>query len=509
MTSLQVSVLPEPELEFRYGQRVSEPHRGLALFGPFDADGPSRPGILKIAVVGTRAGIESWKAFAHCMAGPIATPGEEEVDGHGREGTRRYLWPGYPGFEAAFGATWSAAPAWTWPLDEDKLSTAVSDRDPHKRAHTVVNLYLEALRTAAQRDEGYSALVCVVPRIVERNCRPESRVTEGFGRRPSARERQLRAISAGDLFESYDPEAYVLSVDFRRQLKARALSLGVPLQLVLETTLATTGEPGKQDLTPLSDRAWNLATTLYYKAGGKPWRLASAREGVCYIGLAFRQKSKDEHSRTACCAAQMFLDDGDGIVFLGETGPWYSPEKREFHLSSESAEKLLSGVLDTYHRQGGKPLREIFLHSHSGIGVDEFGGFRKACPPGIRLFGVRVRRDRSDVRLFRTGSYPVLRGTVVELSNRSALLYSSGFKPDLLTYDGAEVPVPLSIDVQHGDSDVGLVAKDILALTKLNYNACRLGESLPVTVGFARQVGEILISNPSVRDARPNFKFYI
>lgn len=509
MNDLQVSVLPEPELEFRYGQRVPEPHRGLALFGPFDADGPSRPGILKIAVVGTQAGIEAWKVFARCMAGPILAPTDDELEGHGREGTRQFLWPIYPGFEAAFGASWSATPAWAWPLDEQKLASAVSDLDPHKRAHAVVNLYLDALRAASQRDEGYSVLVCVVPRIVERNCRPESRVTEGFGRRPSARERQLRASSAGDLFESYDPEAYVLSVDFRRQLKARALSLGIPLQLVLEPTLATTGESEKDDLSPLSDRAWNLATTLYYKAGGKPWRLATAREGVCYIGLAFRQKSKDEHSRTACCAAQMFLDDGDGIVFLGETGPWYSPEKKEFHLSPESAEKLLTGVLKTYRRQGGRPLREIFLHSHSGIGADEFGGFQKACPSGIKLFGVRVRRDRSDVRLFRTGSYPVLRGTVAQLSDRSALLYSSGFKPDLLTYDGAEVPVPLSIDLQHGEAEIGLVARDILALTKLNYNACRLGESLPVTVGFARQVGEILISNPSVRDARPNFKYYI
>lgn len=509
MKALQVSVLPEPELEFKFGQRVSEPHRGLALFGPFDADAPSRPGNLKIAVVGTRDGIKAWNAFAECMAGPILPPVGSELEGHGREGTRRFLWPTYPGFEAAFGATWSATPARSWSLDEQKLSNAVSDLDPHKRAHSVVNLYMEALRAAAERDEGYSVLVCVVPRIVERNCRPESRVTEGYGRRPSARERQIRAVSVGDLFEAYDPEAYVLSVDFRRQLKARALALGIPLQLVLETTLATTGESEQEGLSPLSDRAWNLATTLYYKAGGKPWRLAAAREGVCYIGLAFRQKSKDEHSRTACCAAQMFLDDGDGIVFIGETGPWYSPEKKEFHLSFDSAQKLLTGVIETYRRQGGKPLREIFLHSHSGINGEEFGGFRKACPPEITLFGVRVRRDRSDVRLFRTGNYPVLRGTYVELSERSALLYSSGFKPDLLTYDGAEAPVPLSIDLQHGDADIALIARDILALTKLNYNACRLGESLPVTVGFARQVGEILISNPSIRDARPNFKFYI
>jgi hypothetical protein len=34
--------------------------------------------------------------------------------------------------------------------------------------------------------------------------------------------------------------------------------------------------------------------------------------------------------------------------------------------------------------------------------------------------------------------------------------------------------------------------------TKLNYNACKLGDSQPVTVKFSDAVGEILISNPSV-----------
>ena len=42
-----------------------------------------------------------------------------------------------------------------------------------------------------------------------------------------------------------------------------------------------------------------------------------------------------------------------------------------------------------------------------------------------------------------------------------------------------------------------------MGLTKLNYNACRLGESKPVTVG------EILITNPTVEERKPNFKFYI
>jgi hypothetical protein len=48
-----------------------------------------------------------------------------------------------------------------------------------------------------------------------------------------------------------------------------------------------------------------------------------------------------------------------------------------------------------------------------------------------------------------------------------------------------------------------------LGLTKLNYNACRLGEAEPVTVGFSDAVGEILVSNPNVKARSLKFKFYI
>jgi len=71
------------------------------------------------------------------------------------------------------------------------------------------------------------------------------------------------------------------------------------------------------------------------------------------------------------------------------------------------------------------------------------------------------------------------------------------------------MPVPLRIDIQHGVADIEQVARDIFALTKLNYNACRLGDAQPVTIGFSDAVGEILVANPKVAGKRPNFKFYI
>ena len=199
----------------------------------------------------------------------------------------------------------------------------------------------------------------------------------------------------------------------------------------------------------------------------------------------------------------------DGIVFLGEYGPWYSPKEKQFHLSEQKAFSHLEGILKTYRELGGKQLTEIFLHCRSDINAREFAGYQRACPAGVKLAGIRVRPDRFGFRIFRNGRMPVMRGTFLKLNERTGFLWASGFKPRIATYDGWETPTPLRIEVQHEDAPIERVAQDILGLTKLNYNACHLGDGQPVTVGFSDAVGEILISNPTVEYRRPNFKYYI
>lgn len=492
----------EPGLEFRHGQIVTDPHDGLSLFGPQDTDLPSHPRNITYAAMGTKQGIEALSNFAEALSRPSH---------NGLPYGNRRLWPTFPGFDAAFHCSWSHQPAASIELDRDVLLERAKHKDPSKRAFDVVNLYLDALKTLSKRDEAFNVFICIVPDDVWLNCRPESKVAQGIGENLSSKERRLRVGGQTSLFEEYALEQYQLSTDFRRQIKARAMEFRVPIQIVRESTLSLNDEKalGSRGLTPLSDRAWNLSTALYYKAGGKPWKLSTARDGVCYVGLAFRKTNKAATSSSAVCAAQMFIDSGDGIVFLGESGQWFSPKDRQFHLTRTASAKLLTGVLDTYKELDGRPLKEVFLHSRSEISAEEFEGYKSACPNDTKVIGIRVRSDRNGLRLFREGRRPVLRGTFLKLNERMGFLWASGFKPELRTYDGWEVPAPLRIDIQHGDADIELVAQDILGLTKLNYNACKLGAAQPVTVGFSDAVGEILVANPDIKHRQPQFKFYI
>jgi hypothetical protein len=492
-------LLEEPRLEFRHGQFLEDPHDGLSLFGPYGIEVSSHPKNLTIGVIGTPEGIQDFNQWCKVARGAVY-PGDD-LDPH--------LWPVFPGFEAAFCSDLPREAAWSCELDLEKLKRESMQKDPNKRAAAVVEEYLAAIKKTEKMEEPFGVLVCVVPDFVWKNCRPESFVPGAIGEAVSKKERELRAGGQPDLFDTYDPEIYAYSVDFRRQLKARSMEYGVPIQIIRESRLEVDPTKRPRFQSPPSDVAWNLLTTMYYKSGGKPWRLAGAREGVCYIGIVFRRTDPIVANRTACCAGLMFLDSGDGVVFLGDYGPWYSPEKKQFHLSPTSAKQLLAGTLKTYEELEGKSLKEIFLHSRSSISRDEYEGYKSACPSGVKLVGIRVQKDFRGLRLFREGTRPVLRGTLLKAGPKLGYLWASGFIPRLRTYPGWETPVPLRIDIQHGEADIEQVALDISALTKLNYNACRFGDSEPVTIGFSDAVGEILVSNPTVTKRNPRFKFYI
>ncbi len=113
------------------------------------------------------------------------------------------------------------------------------------------------------------------------------------------------------------------------------------------------------------------------------------------------------------------------------------------------------------------------------------------------------------MRLFRVERYPVLRGLACIIDDRSAFLWTGGFVPRLQTATGLEVPAPLEVTICRGDADLLTVLRDILTLTKLNYNACVFGDGEPVTLKFADAVGEILTAGP-IEDVPPlPFKYYI
>lgn len=497
--------IEEPELRFGYGQAMTHPVDGLFLFGPVQ-HAPHPVGI-KVGVIGTRDGIKAYVDWCDRIRKHIA-PKDRDKAHHA-------CWPG---FEAVFGTPWPA------PLAKIVISPSCIAQNLR-----IENRYEAVFRTASAfadqllehkrtEDAAPDLWFVVIPDEVYRLGRPRSRVPRadqipGDSDIPPdgvARNLLSHPVLSPEMLDG--TKVYQYECNFRHQLKARLLDRPTIVQIVRESTLSPPSSQVAGPVRQLQDPAtvaWNLCTAAYYKTVNQPWKLASVRPGVCYVGLAYKRDERGSDSKNACCGAQMFLNSGDGVVFRGAIGPWYSPTRKEFHLPREEAESLLRRIVAEYRKtHDDAPPRELFLHSRARFNQDEWAGFCSAVPGQTNLVAVRIR-PASDLRLYRPGEMPVIRGTAYLKSQRLGYLWTKGFVPRLQTYPGWEVPKPLLVDVHRGEIDLLTVMSDIMGLTKLNYNSCIFSDGLPVTLRFANMVGEILTAAP-VPDGPPlSFRHYI
>jgi hypothetical protein len=497
--------LPEPALVFGHDQAIDDPRDGLTLFGPVDE---GKPHGIRLGAIGTPAGLRRLRSWLIQVQTPV------------RNDPPQTARPPFPGFHAVFGIPFGPNLALAIEVDEAELLRYIHLDDKYQRVFKAVEVYSRVIAEAQrEEDTAVDLWFIVVPDEVHRYCRPKSFVeiatrVAAEGRLNPSYAKSL--VNAPSLFPEHNIAAlaYHYEVNFHNQLKARVLENQVPIQIVRESTLAytevlnRTGRP-LRDLSKLQSAiAWHIATAAFYKAGGRPWKLDGVRPGVCYIGLVFKQDDKSKDPRTACCAAQMFLDSGDGLVFKGAVGPWYNPDKGDYHLTRIAAKALVALAIRSYRRSHGAAPKELFLHGRVRFTDDEWAGFLDATPSETTLVGVRIRPDNG-LKLYRKADHPILRGLAYVRDERTAYLWTKGFVPRLQTYPGKEVPNPLLVDVCRGRISIETVLRDIMGLTKLNYNACVFADGLPVTLKFADAVGEILTAGPLGNVQPLPFRHYI
>jgi hypothetical protein len=505
--------LPEPQLLFKYGEALDDPRDGLTLFGPLESKPPFG---ISYGVVGTDAGINRFYRWVEKVQQPLY----HELP------SKRDLWIPFPGFEAAFGIPFPAKTVVEKKVDSEMLKKILRERDNYQRVHKTVSLYAEQILDFYKKaDESINLWFVLSPESVFKTCRPKSTASETKSRISHSLIRKRKETSfqrhAGQftIFEDQakDYEAYQFDSDFRRQLKARLImeKIAHPVQIIRETTIAPGDFLDKfgneiRELEPESQVAWNLLSTVFYKAGGKPWKLKGIRDGVCYLGMVYKRLENAPDSRSACCAAQMFLDSGDGVVFKGAVGPWKSNLYEDYHLSEEAAREIIQKALVAYEQMCGKDKKpkEIFIHGKTYLNDKEWAGFTSPCDSSIKVVGVRIRKG--NLRLYRPGNWPILRGAAYIENDRKGFLWSAGFIPRLQSVPFQGIPYPLSIEICKGEADINVVHQDVLALTKLNYNGCHFADGDPITLNFADKIGDIITAAPIKKDDAPlPFKFYI
>jgi len=146
------------------------------------------------------------------------------------------------------------------------------------------------------------------------------------------------------------------------------------------------------------------------------------------------------------------------------------------------------------------------IHKSSFFSEEEIEGFSEAIGD-IPVDYVAIRQW-SRFRFLRSGKYPVLRGTLISLTPNEHLLFSHGYSPRLRSYPGHRVPDPLLIQ-HHGDTEMQIVCKEILGLTKLDWNTISFNKKMPITLAFSKKVGLVLAEFPEDKEVQSHYKFYM
>jgi hypothetical protein len=494
---IEIFELPDPQLEFGGVGEFSDPKIGLRDGGPYDLRfGTARKSRIDIGFIGTEEMVERGNKWLNRCQKPI-----ESIMGN------KAQYPNYPGFEDVFRANFNFNHKWNHVIDSAVFDKVIAEKDSRIVFKNILDLYSDGLEAISKLESlKPSVIFCCLPdEVIDRCWSIENDKVKKDDKK------KIKSLSIGaqlqiqfgnDLLEDIEErEEDLLRRDFRRALKARAMRFGIPIQIGTDNLFLDL--PKNQDA---SIRAWNSSIALYYKAGGIPWRLRKDGPDTCYVGISFHHlyTTHDRHL-VRSCIAQAFSSDGEGFAIRGVNIPWSEGQGRNVHLTFDQSYQLGEKILQEYvYRTGGTPLR-VVLHKSSEFNYDEKEGLYAALHnvPIVEL----VYLAPTDFRLVRFGDYPPKRGTMCVVNNDAAFLFNTGFMPELKTYPGPHIPVPIRIKVDN-DADIMRTASDVLALSRMNWNTASITGGTPVTLFFSKKVGGIM-SEFGEEQPPSSFRFYI
>lgn len=293
--------------------------------------------------------------------------------------------------------------------------------------------------------------------------------------------------------------------DFHNYLKAQAALRNFVTQMLTPKTLAFAEEKQSPALI-----GWNIAVGIYYKATGIPWKLTEIDEGTCYIGVSFYHEITKSEKSMRASIAQVYMRTGESQVIRGSSFEWNEEERgRNVRLNSSQMVKIVRDSIEIFFRQRKKLPRRLVVHKSTRFSDEEIKGCEQASNEIDELDIVHIREWTGFRAYHEKHDYPVVRGTVVADSNE-AMLFTTGFVPALATYPGPSVPRPLHLICQRLDTSIESVCRDILGLTKLDWNSSTFYRRMPVTIGVSRKVGAVMAEMVSVGVTPPSsYRFYM
>ena len=479
-------IFDEPLLEFGDQHSHQDPRLGLTDAGPLQAPLGDK---IRLGVVGDAKTVQGSKEFFLAAADGFASKAESHPN----------MNPNFPGlhnnnpFRCGFQVDDEACGA----LNKAQIDRIMKEPNHAKAVEMAVDAIMDILQTIDDSGNRPDVAVVALPvALIERvwNAKTDAEGTT-----------ELEDAGGSD------------APNFRGLLKARAMPLNFPIQIIWEDVIDEKAKISRKvkissdrKIQDQAGRTWNLLTTLYYKGSGRiPWRRLP-KEGefrACYIGVSFYRDVSGQQLWTS--AAQMFDERGRGFILKGKRAQTET-RGRHPYMTEADAYELVKGALKAYRDHHKHPPARVIILKTSRFRGEEADGILRALSEAETEYRDLVWVQESyDAKILRDGDYPVLRGTFVELDGKG-LLYTNGSIPYYGTYPGLYVPRPLLLCPHpSSDSTVAQIAEEVFSLTKINWNSTQMNQRLPVPIRAARKVGEVLKYMAEGQVVSPDYRRYI
>jgi len=483
LTNLTSFYVSEPNLIFANKRRFKDPKGGLFLYGPYGiyADGKDTSLTANVGIIGTSKSIGETLDFFDKIHNriPAVSVGGVDFPGLGLEGRLR--------FDIKFDEQWQET------ITKQDIEECRKQERRTDRVLYTLELIESRLESLHQKEPSPDVVFIAVPMGVIKMCKLSGQVG-------------LKITLAHRRFGSVPTEEQMRGdYDFHNIIKVMGMKHHLPTQVILPTSLDLERKIGVQDL---ATRAWNLTVATYYKSKGVPWKLTELESGTCYAGISFyRELDPDGRQSMRASVAQIFLHTGESLVLRGDPFEW--PEYDRYpHLNEEQTAALLGKIKTAYVKTHNERPKRLVIHKSSAFTEEEISGFLNDAQTVKQTDLITL--TRSSFNWHREGTYPIVRGIVVKSPEPEFYIFTLGYIPQLQTYPKPGIPVPLRVRLANLDSPERKMCKEILSLTRLNWNNADFCDQMPITLLASDRIGDIL-SEARAREIETSseYRFYM
>jgi hypothetical protein len=270
---------------------------------------------------------------------------------------------------------------------------------------------------------------------------------------------------------------------------------------------------------------WALSASIYAKQGGILWRPETLDTETAFVGISY-SLSKEKGISVGC--SQLFDSSGTGLRLLLRKikDPQYI--KKNPFMKADEARQMMSVLREQYYKSYPvSKLDRIVIHKTTFFTHEEIKGFTQALEGiediellqiqefspwrGIRYKDIDVKND--------VNTFPMKRGTVIKLSENEYLLWTHGCVINKELFNGRKfnyykgsrgIPMPLKIKRFYGKATGDILTKEIMMLTKMNWNSGdSLYKHLPVTLDFAKVLSRMSKQNEALYDQLYDFRYFM